>query len=118
MFTGLTNALDNTIKYRTGSGGEDIIFRIEDSTIIEESVPAKNVWIGSGEHSLISIFGNDRYIVMPPSRHPKGKRYEWDDKTPKLIRKEELNEFLCLVTNNGTTLKNKTTAALNETHNI
>lgn len=98
MSTNLRVALQNTMVDKTGSGGQHIIFRMEDPII--EKITPRAIWKNGEEHSEIKIQGNGSYIVMPPSRHPNGNYYEWNGKTPDLLTKEELEEFIRLVAAN------------------
>lgn len=93
MSTNLRVALENTMVNRTGSGGIHIIFRLDGSTGISQKV----IWSDGHAHSQILIQGNGHYLVMPPSRHPNGNRYEWNGKAPHLITTQELNEFILLL---------------------
>ncbi|MDQ3902253.1 MAG: bifunctional DNA primase/polymerase [Thermoproteota archaeon] len=63
------------------------------------------LWTDGKPHSEIKILGNGHYIVAAPSRHPNGKLYEWNEKTPDLITKDELQEFIRLVANDSMTKK-------------
>jgi P4 family phage/plasmid primase-like protien len=92
MSTNLRVALDNTMLNRTGSGGIHIIFRLAEPTSISQKV----LWSDGQAHSQILMQGNGHYLVMPPSRHPNGNRYEWNGKAPHLITTQELNEFILL----------------------
>src|SRR5215204_7049691 len=93
MSTNLRVALDNTMVNRTGSGGVHIIFRLDEPTDISQ----KAIWSDGQAHSQILMQGNGHYIVMPPSRHPNGNRYEWNGKAPSLLTTQELNEFIRLL---------------------
>ena len=93
MSTNLRVALDNTMINRTGSGGIHIIFRLYEPTSISQKV----VWSDGQAHSQILMQGNGHYLVMSPSRHPNGNRYEWNGKAPHLITTQELNEFILLL---------------------
>jgi hypothetical protein len=97
MSVNLRVALDNTMVNRTGSGGIHIIFRLDEPTDISQKV----LWSDGQAHSQILMQGNSHYLVMPPSRHPEGKRYEWNGKEPRLITIDELKEFIRLVANNS-----------------
>jgi hypothetical protein len=93
MSTNLRVALDNTMVNRTGSGGMHIIFRLDEPTDISQKV----IWSDGQAHSQILMQGNGHYLVMPPSRHPNGNRYEWNGKAPSLLTTQELNEFILLL---------------------
>jgi len=93
MSTNLRVALDNTMVNRTGSGGVHIIFRLDEPTDISQKV----IWSDGQAHSQILMQGNGHYLVMPPSRHPNGNRYEWNGKAPHLVTTQELDEFILLL---------------------
>jgi hypothetical protein len=93
MSTNLRVAFDNTMVNRTGSGGAHIIFRLDEPTGISQKV----IWSDEQAHSQILMQGNGHYLVMPPSRHPNGNRYEWNGKAPHLVTTKELNEFVLLL---------------------
>src|SRR5215210_8896179 len=93
MSINLRVALDNTMINRTGSGGIHIIFRLYEPTSISQKV----IWSDGQAHSQILMQGNGHYLVMPPSRHPNGNRYEWNGKAPHLVTTKELYEFVLLL---------------------
>jgi len=93
MSTNLRVALDNTMINRTGSGGIHIIFRLDEPTSISQKV----IWSDGQAHSQILMQGNGHYLVMPPSRHPNGNRYEWNGKAQHLVTTQELDEFILLL---------------------
>src|SRR5215204_4950351 len=94
MSTNLRVAIQNTMVNRTGSGGQHIIFRIDEPTDIGGQ---KLLWTDGNEHSEIKLKGNGGYIVMPPSIHESGNRYQWNGKEPDLITRQELNELIRLL---------------------
>jgi hypothetical protein len=96
MSTNLKVAFDNTMVTKTGSGGMHIIFRVEEPIDIGGSKP---LWTDGEEHSEIKLKGNGGYIVLPPSIHESGNRYEWNGKDPSLITRQELNELTRLLSN-------------------
>lgn len=61
--------LPHSVEQITGGGGRQIIF--EQSADITTSTNAGQ--LGEG----LDIRGDGGYIVVPPSIHPNGKRYEW-----------------------------------------
>ncbi|WP_453992376.1 bifunctional DNA primase/polymerase [Bacillus nitroreducens] len=64
---GKYGGLPNTVKCLTPGGGEHYYFNYERSI-------TKSKLAG---YSGIDIQGNGRYVVLPPSIHPNGKKYEW-----------------------------------------
>lgn len=94
MSNALRTAFANTMKNRTGSGGEHVIFKIHDNI---DDISQEIIWKDGEPHSGIVLQGNDHYLAMPPSRHPNGKLYEWNGKGPELIPRQLLNEFIRLV---------------------
>jgi P4 family phage/plasmid primase-like protien len=104
MSSNLREALANTMKTRTGNGGEHIIFKIEGDI---EHITKKIVWSDGQPHSQILMLANDNYVVAAPSQHPNGERYEWNGKTPSTIALQELNEFVRLISSQGTTVQSR-----------
>jgi phage/plasmid-associated DNA primase len=96
MSSTLREALANTMKNRTGSGGEHIVFRVEGDI---SDLTKKELWTGKVGHSQILMIANRTYIVVAPSRHPKGELYQWNGKHPQTITRQELDEFIRLVGN-------------------
>lgn len=103
MSTNLRVAFKNTMVNRTGSGGLHIIFKLDKPTELGQKVlwkydsgrvPPEEEEENSAE---IRLKANGGYIIMPPSIHPNGKRYEWNGKEPHLITTRELNEMLRLL---------------------
>jgi Bifunctional DNA primase/polymerase, N-terminal len=98
MSTNLRVALDNTMMNRSGSGGLHIVFRIDEPTDIGGQ---KLIWTDGKPHSEIKLKGNGGYIVLPPSLHETGRRYEWNGREPDLITAQELNELIRLLSPPG-----------------
>ncbi len=94
MSSSLRWALANTIKTRTGTGGEHIILRIEESI---DDISQEILWKNGEVHSQILMQGNNHYLVAAPSIHPNNNRYEWNGKKPHTITRQELNEFISLI---------------------
>jgi P4 family phage/plasmid primase-like protien len=94
MSTNLRVAIRNTMVNKTGSGGLHIIFKIDYPIDLGQKVLWKD---NASEDSEIRLKGNGGYIVMPPSIHENGKRYEWNEKEPHLITTQELNELIRLL---------------------
>jgi hypothetical protein len=107
----LSSAFRNTMMNITGSGGRHFIFRIaeeegEDSAEdIIENITSTVIWANDEAHSQIRIQGNGSYIVAPPSRHPNGNYYTWNEKTPEPLTRQELLEFIRLVSANPHNVK-------------
>jgi Bifunctional DNA primase/polymerase, N-terminal/Primase C terminal 1 (PriCT-1) len=59
-------ALPNTAEQTTGGGGRHIVFR--------DSVNSRSMVLAPG----IELKGHGTYIIVAPSIHPSGERYEWD----------------------------------------
>lgn len=60
--------LPRTLEQVTGGGGKQLFFRW----------PAREIRNRQGLRPGIDVRGNGGYVVVPPSLHPCGKRYEWD----------------------------------------
>jgi putative DNA primase/helicase len=94
MSENLWVAFQNTMVNRTGSGGTHIIFKIEDDI---SDISNKLLWSDGLAHSQILMQGNGHYIAAAPSRHPNGKKYEWNGEAPHLVTRQELDEFIRLM---------------------
>ena len=90
MSVNLQIAIKNTLYNRTGSGGTHIILRLAEPTDIGG---AKLLWTDGKPHSEIKLKGNGGYIVMAPSIHPNGNKYELRGERLGLITKAEINEL-------------------------
>jgi hypothetical protein len=66
-----TGKLPDTRSQTTGSGGTHLIFSYPDS---ESPLPNRGGLLPS-----LDTRGDGGYIVAPPSLHPSGNRYRWDD---------------------------------------
>jgi P4 family phage/plasmid primase-like protien len=102
MSANLRVALDNTMVNKTGGGGLQIFFRLEEPI---DHFRKEKIWTDGKPHSEIVLLANGCYVIMPPSlpKDPKtGNRYEWNGKDPQLITMRELLELKRVV---GTTTK-------------
>lgn len=61
--------LPDTAEQRTGGGGRQLFFAYPDGREMRNSAGK----IGPG----VDTRGNGGFVVVPPSLHPSGKRYEW-----------------------------------------
>ena len=78
----------------TGSGGMHYLYRTDRTTIR----PSANKLLG------IDIRADGSYIVAPPSVHPNGRRYEWQDNpedVPILTATHSVYDFIDYVQRNG-----------------
>jgi hypothetical protein len=82
----LQDAIANTFKTRTGSGGEHSIFEIDGDI---SDVSQKIVWTDGKKNSQILLQGNGHYVVVAPSQHPNDNLYEWNGKPPQTITREQ-----------------------------
>jgi len=62
-----------TWRVMTGGGGEHVIFRCPEGTIVNSSSASSNPLLGAG----IDIRAKGGYIVAVPSRHISGSVYAW-----------------------------------------
>jgi P4 family phage/plasmid primase-like protien len=100
MSRNLMVAFDDTMVNRTGSGGMHVIFRVDGDPI--DDISPKTIWNNNDEaHSQIRIQANGSYVAAAPSRHPNGKHYEWNGKSPQLITRQELYELIRLLSPPG-----------------
>jgi len=90
----LREAFQNTMKNKTGSGSEHVVFKVEGDI---SDLKKKQLWSDGKPHSQILMLANRSYIVAAPSLHPNGLRYEWNGKSPVTITRQELDEFIRLV---------------------
>jgi P4 family phage/plasmid primase-like protien len=97
MSSTLREALDNTMMIKTGGGGRQIIFRVEGEGGSIDDISQKRIWSDGNPHSEILMQGNEHYIIPEPSIHPNGNKYEWNRKEPQTISRQELDEFIRLV---------------------
>ena len=58
-----------TLRSRTGSGGQHLLYAASIGLTIRNSAEK----LGPG----IDVRGHNGYIVLPPSVHPNGSRYQW-----------------------------------------
>ena len=61
--------LPTTLEVRTGGGGQHLFFASQGGSTVRNSVGA----IGAG----VDVRGEGGYVVLPPSIHVSGNRYEW-----------------------------------------
>src|SRR5215211_4771558 len=94
MSSTLREALANTMKNKTGSGSEHIVFKVEGNI---SNISRKQLWTDGKPHSQILILGKKSYIVAAPSIHPNNNRYKWNGKEPQTITRQELDEFTRLI---------------------
>src|SRR5215211_4457681 len=94
MSSTLREAFANTMKNKTGSGSEHVVFKVEGDI---SDISRKQLWTDGGQHSRILMLANKSYIVAAPSLHPNDNKYEWNGKEPQTITRQELYEFIRLV---------------------
>jgi hypothetical protein len=96
----LRSTLINTMMNKTGSGGCHVIVKVdpgEDYDQVRHIIKNNEIWSSEEAHSQIRIQTEGMYLVMPPSVHPNGKLYKWNEKLPSLIRADDLAQFVELV---------------------
>jgi len=94
MSSTLREAFNNTMKNRTGRGGEHIVFKIEGEI---NDVGKRQLWSDGKNHSQILLIAKRSYIVAAPSRHPNGRRYEWNGKELQTITRQDLDQLVRLI---------------------
>ena len=95
MSSTLQQAFANTMKNRTGSGGEHIVFKVEGDIT---GLKRHQIWTDGKPHSQILLLAYKSYIIAAPSVHDTtARRYEWNHKDPITITRQELDEFIRLV---------------------
>jgi hypothetical protein len=65
-------AFAQTLVQRTGGGGSQWLYQMPDQAVIKNATEVCG-WKG------IDVRGSGGYIVVPPSIHPSGQAYRWDD---------------------------------------
>lgn len=86
-------SLPDTVASRTGGGGYHLLFEMPEDRDVRNS--AKQVADG------VDVRGTGGYIVIPPSPHPSGNRYEWVRPPEEYPVAEAPEWLLALVTNPG-----------------
>jgi hypothetical protein len=67
---GIADAVDKTVQTITGSGGMHVLFRAPEGV----HVRSRSELLGKG----VDVKAEGGYIVVPPSLHISGGRYEWE----------------------------------------
>jgi P4 family phage/plasmid primase-like protien len=98
MSSTLREAFANTMKNKTGSGSEHLVFKVERDI---SDIARKQIWTDGQPHSQVLMLANKSYIVAAPSVHPNGNKYEWNGKDPQTITRQELEEFIRLISPSG-----------------
>ena len=71
-------SLPLTLSQRTGSGGSQFLFKYPQGKMIKNSAGEN----GNGLGKNIDIRGEGGMIVCPPSTHPNGNQYYWENEQP------------------------------------
>jgi hypothetical protein len=103
MSDALKEAIANTMKTRTGSGGEHMIFKVNGGDISD--LTKKLLWSDGKEHSEIKLIANKSYVIPAPSRHPNNEKYRWNGKEPQTITRQQLDELVKLISGNKKTIE-------------
>ncbi|MGZ9871792.1 bifunctional DNA primase/polymerase [Priestia endophytica] len=93
--------LPGTVHCFTGGGGEHYYFN-NDKRITKSKLD---------DYPGIDIQGNGKYVVLPPSTHPSGKKYEWEMSSKPVITPiaDIPNFFLDLLQKKSQSITNKMT---------
>ena len=70
--------LPATLLQRTGSGGWQLLFKYPQGKIIKNSVGESGAGLGEN----VDVRGEGGMIVCPPSVHPSGNHYVWENDLP------------------------------------
>ncbi|XPV75974.1 MAG: bifunctional DNA primase/polymerase [Desulfovibrio sp.] len=84
------SSFKDTLVQKTGSGGRHLFFAMPSGVDIRNSASK----IGKG----LDIRGTGGYIILPPSVHPSGNRYEWLNELPPV---DPPNWLIELITDSG-----------------
>jgi len=91
--------LPDTLEAKTGTGGRHLLFQMPDRDIRNRQNLLKGHPTLDG-HIGLDIRGNGGYIMVAPSIHPNGKRYEWPcglDDDPIAVAPDALLDIICAV---------------------
>ena len=88
----LQNTINNTMHVRTGGGNALIIFRYNKEDF-PNGIKSEKI-VAYPNHDEIMISGDSRYVVMPPSVHKSGKKYELLSDNLLTLTKDEVEELL------------------------
>jgi hypothetical protein len=76
-------SLPETLTSITGSGGRHLIFRLPPGYDFGNRLPVISEWLrtttGKATGGVIDVRGSGGLIVLPPSTHPNGTLYRWED---------------------------------------
>jgi hypothetical protein len=72
-----------TLTSITGSGGRHLIFSVPQGHAFGNKLPVISAWLkdttGKATGGVIDVKGKGGLIVLPPSIHPNGNLYRWED---------------------------------------
>lgn len=91
--TEIENVIKNTMQTKSGSGqGKHVVLRFNPKDFQNgQEIKTTTLWIGEGKHNEIKLKAEGGYILVLPSLHASGNRYEFINKVePCILTKQRI----------------------------